>query len=153
MVRARALSSSWRWILMTGLPLILCAKVATAGGPPAPASAAPTVAAYPQLTSEAARDLIQSHRGRADFAVLDVRTPEEFKAGRLPGAINVDFQAPDFERQVSGLDRSKTYLVYCRSGRRSAQALEVLARQGFPKVLHLQNGVLEWNAKGFALEH
>lgn len=118
------------------LPLAACAQ-------------APTV---PQLTSEAARDAITQNAGRADFVVLDVRTPDEFRAGHIAGAVNVDFHAPDFERQLAKLDRSRTYLVYCRTGNRSSKSLPVLARLGFARVLHLEHGITEWKSKGLPVE-
>src|SRR5688500_8067423 len=58
-------------------------------------------------------------RKAKDVVVLDVRTPEEFKAGRVPGATNVDIQNEQFAERIKSLDKDKTYLVYCRSGRRS----------------------------------
>ncbi len=150
MVRRRGLSRSFPWIVAVGLLAVLGAPRAATQAPPAAATTeAPASVSYAQLTSESARELMQSREGRSDFVILDVRTPDEFKEGHLPGAVNLDFRAPDFERQVAKLDRDKTYLVYCRSGRRSAAALEVFARLGFRQVNNLQKGLLEWREKGY----
>ncbi len=150
MIRRRSLSRSFPWIVVVGLLAVLGAQRAAAQTPPAGATTqAPAGVPYAQLTSESARELMQSREGQADFVILDVRTPDEFKEGHLPGAVNLDLHAPDFEQQVAKLDRDKTYLVYCRSGRRSAAALEVFARLGFQHVNHLQKGLLEWKEKGF----
>lgn len=54
--------------------------------------------------------------------VIDVRTPEEFAAGHVEGAINVNLQDPAFATRIAELDKNDTYLVYCRSGNRSATA-------------------------------
>jgi len=48
--------------------------------------------------------------------VLDVRTSKEYQAGHIPGAVNIDINASDFEKKLAGLDKEKTYLVHCASG-------------------------------------
>lgn len=63
--------------------------------------------------------------------VIDVRTPGEFAAGHLEGALNIDVQSADFEARVSELDPAGTYFVYCRSGNRSAQAIARMEALGF----------------------
>jgi phage shock protein E len=69
--------------------------------------------------------------------VLDVRTPEEFLTGHLLQARNLDVTAAEFTQQITQLDYSKTYVVYCRSGKRSSKAIQLLRQQGFQ---HLING-------------
>ena len=54
--------------------------------------------------------------------ILDVRTPAEFSAGHIPGAVNLDYNAPDFQAKAAALDKSKTYLVHCAVGGRSVRA-------------------------------
>lgn len=76
--------------------------------------------------------------------VLDVRTPRETAQGMIEGAIELDIKAPDFAEQVAQLDKDKTYLVYCRSGRRSVTACNIMAEQGFPELYNLLGGYLEW---------
>src|SRR4051812_28522480 len=56
--------------------------------------------------------------------VLDVRTPEEFNAGHVPGAVNLDVNSPDFDKKLESLDKNKTYLLHCQRGGRSARAAE-----------------------------
>src|SRR5690242_11074803 len=58
--------------------------------------------------------------------VLDVRTPREFATGHIPGAVNIDVNAPDFGTKVATLDKNKTYLVHCAAGVRSAKACDKL---------------------------
>jgi rhodanese-related sulfurtransferase len=67
--------------------------------------------------------------------VIDVRTPEEFAAGHVAGAINIDVEAPDFDAEISALDPEDSYLVYCRSGRRSAIAADTMAEAGFTDIV------------------
>lgn len=63
--------------------------------------------------------------------LLDVRTPEEFAGGHLEGALNIDVQSPDFAARVGELDPDANYLVYCRSGNRSGQAINQMRSLGF----------------------
>lgn len=81
-------------------------------------------------------------------ALLDVRTPEEFAAGHLIGAQNIDWHAGDFLEQVTAVYPKETPLaLYCRSGRRSASAAEKLAEAGYT-VSNLLGGYLAWTAAG-----
>lgn len=70
-------------------------------------------------------------------AVIDVRTPEEYQAGHLEGAVNIDVQAADFTMQIDSLDKAGTYLVYCKSGRRAGVAVDYMTSAGFGKVTNL----------------
>lgn len=63
--------------------------------------------------------------------VVDVRTPAEYDGGHLDGALNIDVQAPDFQERISELPRDETYVVYCRSGNRSAAAIRIMEGLGF----------------------
>jgi phage shock protein E len=62
----------------------------------------------------------------ADTVIVDVRTPAEYAAGHLDGAVNLDFQSPSFDEAVDDLDSDVDYVVYCQSGNRSAQAVSVM---------------------------
>lgn len=73
----------------------------------------------------------------ADTVIIDVRTPAEFASGHLDGAINIDLESGDFAAEVSELATTGEYIVYCRSGNRSAQAAELMAGQGFKNVTDL----------------
>ena len=84
--------------------------------------------------------------------VLDVRTPEEYAKGHLPGSVLLDFKAPDFKEKVTKLDRNRTYLVHCAVGGRSAQACDQMNQAGFIKVLNLEGGIKAWEAAGKPVE-
>lgn len=81
-------------------------------------------------------------------AVIDVRTPEEFAAGHIEGAVNIDVNGPDFDQRISELDTSETYAVYCRSGNRSAVATQLMAQQGFTSMYDLSGGIVAWENAG-----
>ncbi len=73
----------------------------------------------------------------ANAVVLDVRTPAEYASGHLEGAHNLDVFAADFDAKAAELDPAQPYLVYCRSGNRSAQAAARLGGLGFDDVVDL----------------
>ena len=84
--------------------------------------------------------------------VLDVRTPEEFAKGHIPGAVNVDFNAPDFQKKVAELDKGKTYLVHCAAGVRSAKACTIMDKIAFTSVVNLEPGFRAWEKAGKPVE-
>ncbi len=87
-------------------------------------------------------------RSRGDVVVLDVRTPKEFAAGHVPGALNLDLNGSDFTNRVETLDKSKTYLVNCTAGVRGAKACDLLRRLQFPRLFNLDGGLAAWEHAG-----
>jgi phage shock protein E len=83
--------------------------------------------------------------------LIDVRTPGEFSEGHIPGSVNIDFNAPTFVAEIEKLDKNEPYSIYCRSGNRSGQALELMDSLGFADVLDLQGGVISWERNGNTL--
>ncbi len=84
--------------------------------------------------------------------LLDVRTPEEFAEGHIKGAINYNIDSPDFNANIATLDKNKPVLTYCRSGRRSSAAADILYDKGFVEVYNMEGGILEWIAAGKPIE-
>jgi rhodanese-related sulfurtransferase len=82
-----------------------------------------------------------------DACLVDVRTPVEFKQVRIPNAILIDFHNPDFRSNIDKLDRSKKYLIYCRSGHRSLNACREFKNLGFQEVFNLSGGISAWKGK------
>ncbi len=83
-----------------------------------------------------------------NLEILDVRTPDEFQEGHIPGAHNIDiYKGQGFLDEINNLDKSKEYFVYCRSGARSAQACALMQQQGIEKSYNLMGGITEWNGK------
>ena len=80
----------------------------------------------------------------ADVVILDVRTTDEFNEGHIKGAILIDQNKSDFLELVRQLlPKENTIAIYCRSGRRSANAAERLVKEGY-KPVNLKGGILEW---------
>jgi rhodanese-related sulfurtransferase len=72
-----------------------------------------------------------------DLQILDVRTPEEFAENSLQVAVNIDVTGAKFKDELRKLDKSKTYKLYCRSGKRSALAEKIMRAEGFQSVENL----------------
>jgi rhodanese-related sulfurtransferase len=106
---------------------------------------------FKDVTAQEAFDLIQQNEGNPDFQIIDVRTPEEFNDGHIENAILIDFYSEDFRDEIAQLDREKTYFVYCRSGNRSGQTIDILSGLGFQEVYHLSAGIREWIEQGFPI--
>lgn len=101
---------------------------------------------YPYFSDLNYEQLVEVLKDKS-LIVLDVRTAEEFKSGHLKGALSIDFRSPDFESKIKQLDKKKTYLLYCRSGNRSGQAMAVFKKNKFDKVYNQQGGIIELNSK------
>lgn len=71
---------------------------------------------------------------KADTTLIDVRTPSEFASGHLEGAQNIDIQSSSFSQQLAALNQNSSYVVYCRSGNRSAAAVAQMQAAGFTDV-------------------
>ena len=82
--------------------------------------------------------------------ILDVRTAQEVVGGTLPGAVNIDFFAPDFARQLGRLDKTKPVFVYCAVGGRSSKAAQQLQQAGFKTVYNLSGGMQAWQQAGYS---
>lgn len=83
--------------------------------------------------------------------ILDVRTPEEVAAGKIPGSMAIDFYQEDFATKVGELPKDKEIYVYCAVGARSGQAADLLVQQGFTKVYHLSGGIRAWTSAGLPM--
>ena len=104
-----------------------------------------------ELSAQQAKELIAQHRNDPEFVILDVRTPAEYQQGHIGGAVLLDYYSPRFNQSLDILDRSRTYLIYCRSGSRSGRTSQKLAALGFTKVYDLAGGVLAWNSRKYPL--
>jgi rhodanese-related sulfurtransferase len=80
-----------------------------------------------------------------DAVVLDVRTKAEVEKGMIDGALHIDVSRPDFKQQIQELDKDQTYLVYCRSGRRSVTACKAMEQEGFSSLYNLMGGIIAYD--------
>jgi len=87
-----------------------------------------------------------------DAVLLDVRTLEEVQTERIKGEVNFDYNAPEFNLLIKGLDKAKPYFVYCASGVRSGKAADKMKELGFEKVYTLEGGIKAWKAAGLPVQ-
>ncbi len=127
------------------LTILCCGAAVRAADTSAPASADSIVT---HVDSKQANKLIAEKK----VVVLDIRTPEEFKAGRIGGATNINFRATDFEQRIDGLDKSKSYIVHCASGGRSTQSLATFEKLSFRSIYHLDGGFKAWEKAGLPVQ-
>jgi rhodanese-related sulfurtransferase len=137
---------------------VALALAVTADEPPAPAKPAPETKDAAGPSQKAAFRNV----GVAEFAklraggtnvVLDVRTSKEFQSGHIPGAVNLDFNGPDFKEKVKSLDKGKLYLVHCAAGVRSAKACKIMGGLDFTNLVNLEGGFRAWEKEGKPVEH
>lgn len=121
----------------------------------------PTLLALALFTTVAAADdvkHVQSKEAAAivskgEVVVLDVRTPDEFSEGHIAGAKNIDFlDEAKFKAEAAKLDKSKTYLVHCQAGGRSAKSLKILQELGLKNLIHLDDGFGGWSDNGLPVQ-
>jgi len=79
--------------------------------------------------------------------LLDIRSIEEYEYEHIGGAKLIEYDDIDFEELIDSLDRDKTYLLYCRSGRRSFNTMILMEEYNFSEVYNLKDGILSWEAK------
>ena len=95
---------------------------------------------YSQITMEEARQRLSIECG---FIILDVRTPEEFAAGHIPGALNIPNETIGTDEIPQLPEKEQRIYVYCRSGNRSKQAAEKLVALGYTDIVEI-GGILDW---------
>lgn len=137
------------------IPAYLLAAAALAASPLLAADPVPTApvaapaTAVKNVSIDEAEKLLKE---RKDIVVLDVRTADEFKAGHIAGARNLDIMADDFAQRIAALDKGKTYLVHCAAGGRSGRACTVPEVLQLGTVYHMNEGFKAWEKAGKPVE-
>src|SRR2546427_435932 len=112
--------------------------ITVASGAETEAKATAGVSSVKNVDAEQASKILQEDK---KVMVLDVRTPEEFSAGHIAGATNLNFRDPGFEKKLAALDKKKPYLVHCAAGGRSSKARELMKKLNFESIYHLEGGL------------
>lgn len=137
-------------VFITGIAILTLFTATSCGTNPAESSASTTTGTESPAQTKASFKNIQP----ADVAkiakeesavIIDVRTPGEISEGVIEGAtVFIDYNGGNFESEIAKLDKSKSYIVYCRSGARSARASEAMVNSGFQHIYNLEGGIMGW---------
>ena len=138
-------------LLVAGAMSVAFTTIATAGEPVATAPASTPAAAAVAVAPMSQEALLEHQSRHPDHLfVLDVRTPQEYAEGHVPGAVNVPYD--QLASRLADVPRDKDVVLYCKSGRRAGIAADVLAANGYTRLSHLEGDMPAWAAKGHAVE-
>jgi adenylyltransferase/sulfurtransferase len=110
--------------------------------------AAPEVAVSAATSNETETDVTELKRridAKEEFFLLDVREPNEFRIGRIPGSTLIPLG--EVPQRVNEIPRDREIVVHCKMGARSARAASFLRQQGYKSVKNLKGGILDWSDK------
>lgn len=134
-------------IVVTGLVVGIGA---CSSGSPAPAASAAVAAAPEKVNTKIAPADYQSKFGAgSDHILIDVRTPEEFASGHIPGSVNIPVDS--LGQRLSEVPQDKPVVLYCRSGNRSGQAAQILDQAGYSQIYDL-GGIVTWQQQGYPVQ-
>ena len=106
--------------------------------------------AQPKINTKiAAADYQAKFGANSDHLLLDVRTPQEFASGHIPGAVNIAVE--ELAQRLSEVPQDTPVVLYCRSGNRSGQAAQILDRAGYTDIYDL-GGITTWAQQGYPVE-
>jgi len=113
-------------ILLAALVLFGCAKAPDQG--------------YQDISAKDLYSILQNEKG---YKLIDVREPSELEeTGFIPGAVNIPLG--QLEKRAGEIPRDKKVIIYCRTGRRSAEGAKILAGKGYTRVYNLEKGIVGW---------
>lgn len=101
-----------------------------------------------EINPRDAQELVQ----KGDITIVDVRTPDEYRAGHIAGSVNINIADPTFLDKITAIPKEAICLVYCGSGGRSSRAAGTMTQQGFSDVYNLTGGITGWKRAGFSVE-
>ncbi len=130
--------------------LASCAGTSTPSAPIAPNVAQSSAIDVANLPLNVDVATVHAIMGRNDVVLLDVREPEEYAAGHIPGVQLIPMGT--IPARLSDIPTDKTVIVTCRSGNRSGQITNFLRRNGFTRVHNMQGGILAWQRAGYPVE-
>jgi phage shock protein E len=142
----RALTYSFIFVVALSVAACSAAPMAAPTAAPAAAPAATAQTLGPDIDVATAKSL----QGQSDVVTLDVRTPEEYAAGHIPGVVLIPLD--ELPNRLDEVPKDKTIVVTCRSGNRSAQAADILRQAGYTDVHNMVGGITAWEQAGYPVE-
>ncbi len=138
------------------IALLLLVLSSLLAGCATPAPAAPkaafqeTVVQVSSLPANLTPKMVEELRANDEIVIIDVREPEEFTVGRIPGATLIPLG--ELAGRTDEVPTDKPVVMVCRSGNRSAQAVQILQKAGFTNIHNMTGGMIEWTAAGYVPE-
>jgi rhodanese-related sulfurtransferase len=133
-------------LLICSIPL--AAQTQAPRTPPASQPSSQPVRRYTDISV----DQFQQMMKQPNTVVLDVRTQAEYAEAHIAGAVLLNVNDPEFAKKIAELDKSKTYLVHCRSGVRSVTACNTMSSLSFPHLYNMVGGITAWQAASKPVE-
>ena len=103
------------------------------------------------IKPEEAFELINANNTTEEFVILDVRTPEEYDKSHIENSQNINYNSKTFKLEIEKLDKNKKYLVYCHSGHRSSNAINIMEISGFTDLKNISGGISKWKKNNLPL--
>ena len=107
---------------------------------------------FEELEPKVVFNILEKHRNDPDFVVLDVRTPEEYNEGHIENAYLLNIKSDSFEDEVGKLDKNMKYFIYCRTGRKSRRAVELMKKNGHAEAHSMVGGLDKWKRRRLPVE-
>lgn len=133
--------------LLNLIALCFCTLLMSCGGEPAPDNNTVAINATEGSFVLSIKDFETKLKATENAQLIDVRTPEEFAAGALPNALNINFYNDNFKAEMDKLDKTRPVFVYCAKGGRSGEASEICKGMGFKLIYDMEGGYMAWTAK------
>jgi len=103
------------------------------------------------ITVQQAYDMINAIPANPGLVILDVRRQTEYDDGHIENSANLDYYSTTFTEDLNNLDKTRMYIVYCKSGVRSANTLNIMDNLGFREAYNMEGGITDWIAAGFPI--
>ncbi|MEE8571586.1 MAG: rhodanese-like domain-containing protein, partial [Candidatus Bathyarchaeia archaeon] len=103
-----------------------------------------TTISFGDVTVEEAKSLVESN---VSLIIVDVRTREEYDSGHIEGAILIPVS--ELEGRIIELSKEEELLIYCRTGNRSSNSVNILKANGYTKIFHMNDGIIAWIQAGY----
>jgi rhodanese-related sulfurtransferase len=103
-----------------------------------------TTISFGDVTVEEAKSLVESN---VSLIIVDVRTREEYDSGHIEGAILIPVS--ELEGRMNELSKEEELLIYCRTGNRSSNSVNILKANGYTKIFHMNDGIIAWIQAGY----
>lgn len=137
-------------LLVLSSLLVGCATPAPAAPKAAPQATSVTAAQPTALPANVTPKMVEELRAADEIVIIDVREADEYAAGRIPGSIWIPLG--ELAGRTDEVPTDKPVVMVCRSGNRSAQAVQILQKAGFTNIHNMTGGMISWTAEGYVPE-